>query len=176
VSGRRVLVAGIGNVFLGDDGFGVEVVRRLDAAAIPADVDVADFGIRGVHLAYELLCDRYHTLVLVDAVPLDAEPGTIAVLAATSRLHDTSLEEHAQGVVDAHSMSPDVVLTALHRLGGDIDRVLVVGCQPGTLAPQMGLSPAVENAVDEAVDLLTEHLTTDFTIDTVTSSTGRSAP
>jgi hydrogenase maturation protease len=176
MSGRRVLVAGIGNVFLGDDGFGVEVVRRLDAAAIPGDVDVEDFGIRGIHLAYELLADRYHTLVLVDAVPLDAEPGTIAVLDATSRLHDDGLQGHEEGVVDAHSMSPDLVLTALRRLGGHVERVLVVGCQPGTLTPQMGLSAAVEQAVDEAVDVLTTRLASDFSTDTVPSSTGRSAP
>ena len=76
----RVLVAGIGNVFLGDDGFGVEVVRRLDPDRLPADVDVADYGIRGVHLAYDLLDGRHDVLVLVDALPLGEPPGTLAVL------------------------------------------------------------------------------------------------
>ena len=78
----RVLVAGIGNVFLGDDGFGVEVVRRLAAVSLPDGVDVADYGIRGVHLAYDLLDGRYDTVVLVDALPLEEPPGTLAVLEA----------------------------------------------------------------------------------------------
>ena len=144
----RVLVAGIGNVFLADDGFGVEVVRRLDPASLPAQVDVADFGIRGVHLAYELLERRYDTLILIDAVPLGEEPGTLAVLDATG--HAVT---RGPGPLDAHSMSPDVVLTALRGLGGAIDRVLVVGCEPGDLGERMGLSAPVDAAVDEAVRL-----------------------
>jgi len=144
----RVLVAGIGNVFLADDGFGVEVVRRLEAEALPAEVDVADFGIRGVHLAYELLDGRYDTVILVDAVPLGAAPGTLAVLDATVRAAGAGL-----GSVDAHSMSPDVVLAALHQLGGRIDRVLVVGCQPADLGERLGLSAPVDAAVDEAARL-----------------------
>ena len=81
----RVLVAGIGNVFLGDDGFGVEVVQRIDPTSLPAGVDVADYGIRGVHLAYDLLDGRYGTVVMVDAVPLDEPPGTLAVLEVDGR-------------------------------------------------------------------------------------------
>lgn len=76
----RVLIAGIGNVFLGDDGFGVEVVRRLRRVALPDRVDLSDYGIRGLHLAYDLLDGRHPTLVMVDAVPLDQPPGTLAVL------------------------------------------------------------------------------------------------
>ncbi|GAA1622974.1 hydrogenase maturation protease [Georgenia ruanii] len=143
-----VLVAGIGNVFLGDDAFGVEVVRRLDPADVPAGVDVADYGIRGIHLAYELLDGRYDTLVLVDAVPLGQPPGTLAVLDATGRAGA------GPGAVDAHAMSPDVVLAALHGLGGSIGEVLVVGCQPQTLAEGMGLSAPVRAAVERAVPLV----------------------
>lgn len=76
----RVLVAGIGNVFLGDDGFGVQVVRQIARGAIPEGVDVVDYGIRGVHLAYDLLGGPYGTVVLVDAAPVDGPPGTVAVL------------------------------------------------------------------------------------------------
>jgi hydrogenase maturation protease len=141
-----VLVAGIGNVFLGDDGFGVEVVRRIDPADVPAGVDLADYGIRGVHLAYELLDGRYDTVVLVDAVPLGETAGTLAVIDATG--YADTVEP---GMVDAHTMSPDVVLRALRHLGGEVGRVLVVGCQPAVLEERIGLSEPVAAAVDEAV-------------------------
>ena len=141
------LVAGIGNVFLGDDGFGVEVVRRIDPGRLPDGVDVVDYGIRGVHLAYELLDGRYDTLVLVDAVSLDAPPGTVAVLDASG--HAAAL---SQGTLDAHSMSPDVVLATLRGLGGHIGRVFVVGCRPEVLAERMELSDRVAGAVEEAVE------------------------
>lgn len=146
-----VLVAGIGNVFLGDDGFGVEVVSRLAAEQLPEGVDVADFGIRGVHLAYELLDASYEALVLVDALPMGEPPGTLAVLDATDLAADGS-----GAVVDAHSMSPAVVLGALHRLGGHIGRVFVVGCEPAVLDEGIGLSPPVAAAVDQAARLTVE--------------------
>jgi hydrogenase maturation protease len=147
----RVLVAGIGNVFLGDDGFGVEVVRRLDAMSLPDGVDVADYGIRGVHLAYDLLDGGHDTLVLVDAVPMEEPPGTLAVLDAsewTAGLEPSSVE--------AHSMSPHTVLAALQALGGRVDRVLVVGCQPADLSEGMGLSAPVGAAVARAVEKVLE--------------------
>ena len=148
-----MLIAGIGNVFLGDDGFGVEVARRLadsqTAGLLPDGVDVADYGIRGVHLAYELLDDQYDTLVLVDAVPLGEEPGTVALLDATDRA-----DAVGAGPVDAHSMSPDVVLRSLKHLGGHVDRVLVVGCQPAVVEERMGLSEPVAGAVDLAHDMV----------------------
>lgn len=147
----RVLVAGIGNIFLTDDGFGVEVINRLDRSQLPDDVDVADFGIRGVHLAYELLDDRYDTLIMVDALPLDGPPGTLAVLDATEAAARTGAS-----TVDAHSMSPDVVLRTLHGLGGHIDRVLVVGCRPQETYAGIALSPPVAAAVDRALPVLTE--------------------
>jgi hydrogenase maturation protease len=144
----RVLVAGIGNVFLGDDGFGVEVVRRLDPATLPAGVDVADYGIRGVHLAYDLLDGRHRTVVIVDAVPLDDPPGTLAVL---------QVDPTGGGApVDAHGMHPAAVLALLHDLGGSVDRVLVVGCAPADVAERMGLSEPVAAAVDAAVRLVGE--------------------
>lgn len=158
----RVLVAGIGNIFLADDGFGVEVINRLDPATLPAGVDVADIGIRGVHLAYELLEDRYATLIMVDAVPLGAAPGTLAVLDATQAAARTG-----EATVDAHSMSPDVVLRTLHGLGGSIDRVVVLGCQPHNLDPGVGLSEPVAAAVEKAVSLLTDVIITEANRETL---------
>ena len=149
----RVLVAGIGNVFLSDDAFGVEVVARLSGKDLPAGVRVEDFGIRGIHLAYELL-NGYDALVLVDAVPMGESPGTLAVIEPSLDGSDIGRDQPA--AVDAHTMSPDVVLATLSRLGGAVARVVIVGCQPADLGEGMGLSPAVAHAVDAAADLCAE--------------------
>jgi hydrogenase maturation protease len=148
---RRVLVAGIGNIFLGDDGFGVEVANRLAGRSVPDGVRVADFGIRGVHLAYELL-DGYDALVLIDAVPLGEAPGTLAVIEPGPPAAPADGDDVAP-IVDAHSMSPGVVLGLLAGLGGSVGRILVVGCQPAVLDEGIGLSPPVADAVDRAVEL-----------------------
>jgi hydrogenase maturation protease len=147
----NVLVAGIGNIFLGDDGFGVEVATRLAAERLPDGVRVVDFGIRGVHLAYELL-DGYDVLVLVDALPLGEAPGTLAVVEPDGvALPDPG--DDAAPALDAHNMSPTVVLGMLAGLGGSVGRIVIVGCQPATLEEGIGLSPAVADAVDRAVEL-----------------------
>ncbi|GAA0896167.1 hydrogenase maturation protease [Pseudonocardia zijingensis] len=151
---RHVLVAGIGNVFLGDDGFGVEVVRRIDPEWLPDGVVVADYGIRGMHLAYELLDGRVDTLVLVDAVPLDGPAGTVALLEVDPAGRRAARADGAAAVADAHGMDPESVLRLLHDLGGSVDRVLVVGCRPAVLDERMELSDAVAGAVDEAVALV----------------------
>jgi hydrogenase maturation protease len=151
----RILVAGIGNIFLGDDGFGVEVANRMAGMPMPEGTQVTDFGIRGVHLAYELL-DGYDALVLIDAVPLGEPPGTIAVL------EPEQIEQRGDDAptLDAHSMNPAVVLGALAGLGGEVGRVLIVGCQPAVIEETMGLSEPVAAAVETAVgvvrDLVTE--------------------
>ena len=152
--GPKVLVAGIGNIFLGDDGFGVEVIGRLAGRPMPAGVKVADFGIRGLHLAYELL-DGYDVLVLIDAMPIGDAAGTVALVEAevpAAPVTDPDDPEAVDPALDAHSMSPAVVLASLAKLGGSVDRVLVVACQPATVADAMGLSDAVAAAVDPAVD------------------------
>jgi hydrogenase maturation protease len=151
---RRVLVAGIGNIFLGDDGFGVEVAARLAGRDLPPGVRVADFGIRGVHLAYELL-DGYDALVLVDAVPMGEPPGTIAVIEPEPDGEWASADD-TEVVVDAHTMSPHVVLSTLARLGGTLEHVYVVGCQPANLDEGIGLSPAAAGAVDAAAEAALE--------------------
>ena len=151
----KVLVAGVGNVFLGDDGFGVEVARRLEKESFPAGVHVADYGIRGIHLAYELL-QGYDVLILVDAASRGEEPGTLFVL-EPDLTSEGSLERGESGfVLDAHGMDPEVVLGTLRDLGGSVGRVRIVGCEPATIEEGMGLSPAVEASVDGAVRLVRE--------------------
>jgi len=150
-----VLVAGVGNVFLGDDGFGVEVARRLAAMSWPAEVRVADFGIRAVHLAYELL-DRGadDVLVLVDAVARGAAPGTVFVIEPDLGALDA--QPAAPEALDPHTMHPELVLRMAKSLGATLGPVMIVGCEPATLEEGMGLSGPVAGAVDEAVQLARE--------------------
>ena len=147
----RTLVAGIGNIFFSDDGFGVEVVRRLAERSVPEHVRVEDIGIRGVHLAYELL-DGYDILILVDALPRGEEPGTLTVL-EPDRAELTGLP------MDAHTMDPGTVLATLDRLGGTVGRILVVGCEPLEVDEGLGLSQPVAAAIDAAADLVLELVT-----------------
>ncbi len=121
---RRVLVAGIGNVFLGDDGWGVALAGRLAACALPRGVDVADFGIRGMDLAYAMQ-DGYDAVVFLDATPRGGRPGTLYVI-----------EPELDGIemtVDAHGMNPVKVLALARTLGAQsLPRTLIVGCEPQT--------------------------------------------
>ncbi|MEP6509790.1 MAG: hydrogenase maturation protease, partial [Gemmatimonadales bacterium] len=144
-----ILIAGIGNIFLGDDGFGVEVAQRLAMRQLPPGVRVIDFGIRGYDLAYAILAKPDHT-ILVDACPRKLEPGTVFVLEPDL----TSLGSIESTVLDAHDMNPMHVLRLAQSLGAELRNVLVVGCEPATLGPEegfMGLSEPVEAAVNEAV-------------------------
>jgi hydrogenase maturation protease len=142
----RVLVAGVGNIFLGDDGFGVEVIRRLSEVDLPDQVKVVDYGIRGMHLAYDLAGADYDLTIMVDATRQGDRPGTVYVIEL-----DTSSTSDISPVLDAHGMQPDVVLNLVGMLGEDPGRVLLVGCEPAVLDEGMGLSPVVERAVDTAV-------------------------
>ncbi|WP_079145879.1 hydrogenase maturation protease [Streptomyces lydicus] len=150
----RTLIAGVGNIFLGDDGFGVEAVRRLGEHPLPEGVEVIDAGVRGIHLAYQML-DGYHTVLLVDATARGTEPGTLHLLDATdpaaTRTRDTAL--------DGHHMTPDAVLALLDTLSAGTGgrrprRVMVLGCEPADLAEGIGLSQPVDAAVDEAVRMI----------------------
>jgi hydrogenase maturation protease len=147
----RILVAGVGNVFCSDDGFGPAVATRLLAGgALPDGVEVIDTGIRGMHLAYQVL-DGYDALVLVDVTRGDGEPGTLYLLE-----HDLHGPADATARFDPHGMEPDAVLdmiTALARgVGTDAlpRRALVLACEPAALGPGMGLTDAVAAVVDEA--------------------------
>ncbi|HEX8581191.1 MAG TPA: hydrogenase maturation protease [Acidimicrobiales bacterium] len=142
----RTLVAGIGNVFNGDDGFGPEVARRLLDRPLPDGVRVEDYGIRGVHLAYELL-DGYDLVVLVDALPRGEAPGTVYVL-------EPEVDVDAAPPLDAHRMDPRSVLAAVAGMGGEVGRLLLVGCEPADVEEGMGLSPPVAAAVDRAADVV----------------------
>jgi hydrogenase maturation protease len=149
-----ILVAGIGNIFLGDDGFGVEVVRRLAALQLPAAVRVVDFGIRGFDLAYALQ-DGYQTTILVDACPRGDAPGTLYVIEPDLKALDDP--EAPQPVADAHAMNPVIVLRMARAMNIEVKNVLLVGCEPETLGGEeghMGLSSQVEAAVQDAIPMI----------------------
>ena len=152
----RVLVAGIGNVFLGDDAFGVELATRLAGRSLPGGVEVADFGIRGMDLAFALQEDL-DAAVLLDAVPRGGDPGTLYVI-------EPELEDGAAAAVEAHAMDPVKVLALARQLGRLPARVLVVGCEPAWVGSvedgEMGmeLSEPVRAALDPAVTLVEELL------------------
>lgn len=149
-----ILVAGIGNIFLGDDGFGVEVVRRLNSCKLPSGVRVADFGIRGFDLSYALQ-DGYETTILVDACQHGETPGTLYVVEPD--LNDLDGDDSAEGLIETHGMNPMKVLRMAKAMNGSMKKVLLVGCEPATLGGEegkMGLSEPVEAAVDEAVRLV----------------------
>jgi hydrogenase maturation protease len=153
MSPKRVLVAGVGNVFLGDDGFGVEVVRRLAGRELPEGVEVVDFGIRGMDLAYALQ-DDYELVIFVDALPRGEEAGTVYLL-------EPEIEDDGEVALDAHGMDPVKVIKLSRALGAKPTRTLVVGCEPQVVVSEedydempMELSEPVGAAVEEAVQLV----------------------
>jgi len=140
-----ILVAGIGNLFLGDDAFGVHVVERLGAQELPPAVQVVDFGIRGLDLAYALL--EPHTLtILVDATPRGREPGRLYVL---------ELEPHGLPELDTHAIDPANVLRLVAALGGRPGRMILLGCEPASIDGD-DLSPAVAASIEPACELIRE--------------------
>jgi hydrogenase maturation protease len=155
----RTLVAGVGNIFLSDDGFGVEVASRLAGRPLPDGVELVDFGIRGVHLAYQLL-DGYDVLVIVDAAPHGQPPGTVSLLEVDQGQVTSSaaaVTEGASPLVDAHGLEPGAILSMLGSLGGSVGEVLVVACEPASVDEGLGLTPVVQAAVPRAVTLV-EHV------------------
>ncbi|MFC9789521.1 hydrogenase maturation protease [Rhodococcus sp. NPDC127528] len=148
----RVLVAGIGNIFLGDDGFGPEVLRRVDVGSLPSGVRAVDFGIRGVHLAYELL-DGWDGLVLVDALPNRGAPGAVRVFEIDAG------DAARDGGFDAHGMDPAAVFASLDALGGTAPRTIVVGAQVRCVDERIGLSAEVAASLDEAVNAVRRTVT-----------------
>jgi hydrogenase maturation protease len=147
----RTLVAGVGNIFLSDDAFGCEVVRLMAGRPVPDGVEIRDFGIRGVHLAYDLLdgCDLF---VLVDAAPRGEAPGTVSVIEVEVPEPDPS----AGPVMDAHDLTPDAIFTLLGSLGGRPGRSLLVACEPADVSAGMGLSGPVQEALPHAVRAIEE--------------------
>jgi len=149
----RILVAGIGNIFLGDDGFGSEVVRSAEISQDDPRVRVIDYGIRGMHLAYDLLED-WDTLVLVDAVPSRGNPGTLHVFQADYEQDRES--GSATAGVDGHSMDPAAVFASLRALGGNPPYTVVVGCEAGRVDEGIGLTEPVARAVPRAARAVEE--------------------
>lgn len=145
-----ILVAGIGNIFLGDDAFGVEVARRLMNRTLPVQTRVVDFGIRGLDLAYALQ-DGYETTILIDAFPHGQVPGTVSIVEPDQE----EITAAPTALVEAHSMHPLSVLRMAAAMNGSLNRVLLVGCEPESLGGDegfMGLSKPVEAAVEAAVN------------------------
>ena len=152
----RMLVAGVGNIFLSDDGFGVEVVRQLAGRPHPDSVEVADYGIRGVHLAYRLL-DGYDVLVLIDAASRGHAPGTVTLVEVDQDQlagAGSAIASGASPLIDAHGMDPATVLAHLAALGGRVASVLIVACEPEIIEEGIGLSATVQAAVADAIALV----------------------
>jgi hydrogenase maturation protease len=144
----RILIAGIGNIFFGDDGFGCEVARQLEQRSLPANVRVTDFGIRSYDLAYALT-EGYDTVILVDATARGEAPGTISIIEPElDRLHESE-----PALADAHSLNPLSVLQMAQSLGSLPDEMLLLACEPAVLeTEEIGLSPQVRAAVAQAVE------------------------
>jgi hydrogenase maturation protease len=161
-----ILVAGIGNIFLGDDAFGSEVARRLLLRSWAPGVRVEDFGIRGFDLVFALL-DGYDVIILVDAVPRGGLPGTLYTIEPDLSELGRAAPEAA---VEPHAMNPLNVLRAARSMGAKLRKVLLVGCEPSpeNIDPDgpgyMGLSEPVLNALDEAVNLV-EDMVAQFAVD-----------
>jgi hydrogenase maturation protease len=155
----RILIAGVGNIFRGDDAFGCEVVRRLATRALAPGVRVADFGIHGHDLAYAIL-DGYDAVILVDAVARGGEPGTLYALEL-----DPNEPADPPRLTGGHAIDLPAVFRIVRAMGGTFPPVCLVGCDPGDLGPEdegaMGLSEPVAAAVDRAVGQV-EALLTDL--------------
>jgi hydrogenase maturation protease len=150
----RVLIAGIGNIFLGDDGFGVEVAQRLARCELPSEVRVMDFGIRGLDLVYALQ-DGYDTTILIDAFPHGKEPGTVSIV--EPNLNDLEVGPDRGVFVEPHGMNPMNVLRMAKAMKAPLEHILLIGCEPAYLGGDdghMGLSAPAEAAVNEAMKII----------------------
>ncbi len=156
LSEKQILVAGVGNAFLRDDGFGGKVAERLLEGELPSGVTVLDFGTGGLDLAYEVM-RGYDALVLIDVSQQGGEPGTLYVIEPDEAEIQAGIEDGE--VINPHGMDPQTVLRFVKTVGGWPGKVVVVACEP-TAVEEMGmeLSPAVGEAVDRAVGLVREQI------------------
>ncbi len=150
-----ILISGVGNIFLGDDAFGVEVARSLAKRTLPSGVSVVDYGIRGFDLAYALL-DPWDAVIIVDAMPRGGDPGTLyTVEPDMSNIGDPQAQDMA---INPHGMDPVRVLNLAASMGTISAHVYVVGCEPADLGDElegrMGLSPLVQSVVEEAANMV----------------------
>lgn len=149
---KQILVAGVGNAWLQDDGFGGEVIRRLEAEGMPSGVTPLDFGTSGLDLAYEVM-RGYDAMVLVDATRQGDAPGTLYVMEPDQSEFAPSIDDGE--ALDPHHMDPQTVLRFVNATGGWPGKVIVVGCEPGEVdEPGIGLTPPVAAAVAGAMDLV----------------------
>lgn len=149
---KKILVAGIGNIFFGDDAFGCEVAAELLRRPLPEGVRVIDFGIRSYDLAYAMM-DGYEATILIDATSRGNPPGTLYLIEPDWNGLDTIRPE----VVNAHSMNPVIVLQLVRSLGGEPQQLYIVGCEPGVLEMEdgeIGLSERVRAAVPAAIEMI----------------------
>jgi hydrogenase maturation protease len=152
MSEHRILVAGIGNIFLGDDAFGVEVAQQMLRQEVPDGVQVVDFGIRSYDLAYAMMED-YEATILVDATQRGGTPGTLYLIEPDL----SEMDEMGGEVVNAHSMNPVRVLQLVQTLGGEPGKLYLVGCEPAILESEngaLGLSEQVAAAVPDAIRMV----------------------
>ncbi|MEO5970895.1 MAG: hydrogenase maturation protease [Bdellovibrionia bacterium] len=157
----HILVAGIGNILRADDGFGVDVVRKLTQCSSRPDVEIIDFGIRGIDFAYKLLDGKYDTLIIVDTLSRGEAPGTLYVMEPeipdSSNITDANANEEPL-FMEPHGMDPFKVLKWVKAMGGKRKNIKIVGCEPENLAsdeePEMGLSPCVLRSLEGAVTLI----------------------
>lgn len=156
MSSNGILVAGIGNAWLFDDGFGGEVAKRLEARELPEGVAVFDFGTGGLDLAYEVM-RGYEALVLVDVSRQGGEPGTLYVMEPDQSEINAGIEEGEQ--IDPHGMDPQTVLRFVKTMGGWPGKVVVVACEPAVVEEMgMGLSDSVAASVDKAVEVVLQQV------------------
>jgi len=149
---KQILVAGIGNAWLGDDGFGGEVVKRLEARELPSGVTVADFGIGGLDLAYEVM-RGYDGLVLIDVSRQGGAPGTLYVMEPDEQDIAAGIEDGE--LLDPHGMDPQTVLRFVRAVGGWPGKVVVIACEPAVVEEMgIGLSAGVSAAVEHAAELV----------------------
>ncbi len=150
-----ILIACIGNIFLGDDAFGCEVAKLLADRKLPDEVKLVDFGIRSFDLAYALM-DGYETTILVDAAPQGGQPGTVYVIEP----HRAEIDavKTGQTSFEPHGMNPMKVLEMVKSLGGDFQKIIVVGCEPEFTGEEgeghMGLSEPVQASLPKAVEVI----------------------
>jgi hydrogenase maturation protease len=151
---KRILVAGIGNAWLKDDGFGGEVVKRLESRELPEGAAVFDFGTGGLDLAYELM-RGYDALLLIDVRRQGGEPGTLYVMEVLKDDVEAGIEDGQ--IINPHAMDPQTVLRFVKTLGAWPGKVVIVACEPAEVEEMgMGLSPAVQSAVAAAVGVVIE--------------------
>jgi hydrogenase maturation protease len=166
---KKILVAGIGNIFHGDDAFGCEVVSRSEQCTWPQNVTVRDFGIRSYDLAYALNGD-FDVVILVDAAPCGKEPGTLYLIEPDTK----QIEESECAQVDAHSMNPVAAIQMAQSLGGIQAKLYVIGCEPAVLENdlgEIGLSLEVEEAIPQALAMI-ESLIADLVVENEDQTAG----